>query len=113
MSVKYRVEIARTAESDVDEIWAHIGTDSIENATRFVIQLEEKIGTLERMPHRCPAIPENKLLGTEYRHLILGDYRVIFRVKASIVFVLRIVQGSRLLDSSFFGEGELAPRKTR
>ena len=113
MPAKYRVEITRTAENDVDEIWDHIGADSIENATRFVIQLEEKIGTLERMPHRCPAIPENKLLGTEYRHLILGDYRVIFRVKASTVYVLRIVQGSRLLDSSFFGEGELAPRKTR
>ena len=105
MPARYRVEITRAAESDVDEIWDHIGADSIENATRFVIQLEEKIGTLERMPHRCPAIPENKLLGTEYRHLILGDYRVIFRVKASTVIVLRIVQGNRLLDSSFFGEG--------
>jgi hypothetical protein len=30
------------------------GADSIENATRFVIQLEEKISTLERMPNRCP-----------------------------------------------------------
>lgn len=103
MPAKYRVEITRTAETDVDEIWAHIGADSIEHATRFVIQLEEKIGALERMPYRCPPIPENKLLGTEYRHLILGDYRVIFRVKASIVYVLRIVHGNRLLDSSFFG----------
>ena len=113
MPARYRVEITRTAERDVDEIWDYIGADSIENATRFVIQLEEKIGTLERMPQRCPSIPENKLLGTEYRHLILGDYRVIFRIKASTVFVMRIVQGSRLLDSSFFGEGQSAPRKPR
>jgi toxin ParE1/3/4 len=103
---KYRVEITRTAESDLAEIWTHIGADSIENATRFVIQLEHKIATLERMPHRCPAIPENKLLGTDYHHLILDDYRVIFRIKTSTVFVLRIVQGNRLLDSSFFGESE-------
>lgn len=112
MPAKYRVEITQTAERDVDEIWAHIGADSIGNATRFVIQLEEKIGTLERLPQRCPAIPENDLLGTEYRHLILGDYRVIFRVKASTVFVLRIVHGNRLLDSSFFGESEPPPPKT-
>jgi len=52
---KYRVEITQTAEGDVDEIWAHSGADSIENATRFVMQLEEKVDTLERMPHRCPA----------------------------------------------------------
>ena len=102
MPARYRVKITRTAESDVEEIWAHIGADSIENAARFVMQLEEKIGILERMPHRCPAIPENELLGTEYRHLILGVYRMIFRVKTSTVFVLRIVQGNRLLDSSFF-----------
>jgi len=102
---KYRVEITQTAEGDVDEIWTHIGADSFEDATRFVMQLEQKIGTLQRMPHRCPAIPENKLLGTQYRHLILGDYRVIFRIEASSVFVLRIVHGNRLLDTSFFGEG--------
>lgn len=109
MPAKYRVEITRTAENDVDEIWGRIAADSIVNATRFVLQLEEKTGTLERMPHRCPAIPENELLGTDYRHLILDDYRVIFRIRASTVFVLRIVHGSRLLDSSFFGEGETAP----
>ena len=113
MSARYRVKITRTAESDVEEIWTHIGADSIENATRFVMQLEGRIGTLERMPHRCPSILENKLLGTDYRHLILGNYRVIFRIKGSTVFVLRIVQGNRLLDSSFFGEGESAPYTTR
>lgn len=104
MPAKYRVEITRTAEGDVESIWDHIASDSAENATRFLIDLEKKIGTLERVPNRCPAIPENELLGTEYRHLILGDYRVIFRVTASTVDVLRIVHGSRLLDSSFFSQ---------
>ena len=114
MSAKYRVEITQIAEGDVDEIWTHIGADSIENATRFVMQLEEKIGTLERLPKRCAAIPENSLLGTEYRHLIIGDYRVIFRVYESTVIVLRIIHGNRLLDTSFFGEGDSArPRKSQ
>ena len=105
MAAKYQVDITRTAEGDIEEIWNHIGADSIGNATRFVIQLEEKISTLQRSPHRCPAIPENRLLGTEYRHLLLGDYRVIFRVAASTVLVLRVVHGNRLLDTSFFDEG--------
>ena len=104
MPVRYRVEIARTAESDLDEIWTYIAADSIEDATRFVTQLEEKVTTLERTPLRCPSIPENKLLGADYHHLILGDYRMVFRVVASTVFVLRIVHGNRLLDSSFFDE---------
>jgi plasmid stabilization system protein ParE len=101
---KCRVEISKTAENDLDDIWIRIGSDSIENATRFVLQLEQKIGTLEKMPYRCPAIPENIQLGTEYRHVIISDYRVIFRIVASAVFILRIVHGNRLLDASFFGD---------
>src|SRR2546427_4417798 len=40
--------------SDLEEIWILIAADSMENATRFVIELEAKIGTLEQMPNRCP-----------------------------------------------------------
>ena len=61
MATKYRIEITKTAESDIEEIWIRIGADSIENATRFVAELEEKIGTLEKMPRRCPSIAENEL----------------------------------------------------
>jgi plasmid stabilization system protein ParE len=100
---KYRVEITGTAEADVRDLWDYIAADSIENAERFVLQLEERIGTLERMLTHCPFIPENSLLGTDYRHLIFGDYRAVFRIALSTVFVLRIVHGSRLLDSAFFG----------
>lgn len=103
MPTKYRVEIAETAEGDLGEIWAHIAADSVDNATRFVIRLEQAIGTLERLPQRCFSIPENSLLGTDYHHLILGEYRVIFRIARTTVFVLRIVHGNRLLDNSFFG----------
>jgi len=99
--VKYRVEITRIAETDIAEIWAHIAADSIENATRFVSRLENKLDTLERLPHRCPAIPENGLLRTNYRHLVLGDYRMIFRVSQSTVIVLRVMHGNRLLESAF------------
>ena len=58
----------------------HIRADSIDNATRFVTPLEEKV------------------LGTDYHHLVLGDYRALFRIVASTVFVLRIVHGNRSID---------------
>jgi plasmid stabilization system protein ParE len=57
---KYHVEITQTAEGDVDEIWTHISADSVENATRFVMQLEGKIGTLERMPPTLPSDPRKQ-----------------------------------------------------
>lgn len=102
MPAKYEVRVTPTAESDIEAIWDYITEDSPENAARFVSQLEEHIGALERFPVRCPLIPENEVLNSEYRHLVLGNYRIIFRITGTTVFILRIIHGSRLLDTSLF-----------
>lgn len=102
MSTRYSVEITPAAERDVEEIWSYIAADSQENATAFILRLEEQIGTLEQFPERCPLIPENEQLGTSYRHLPYGAYRTIFRIVGTTVIILRIIHGSRLLDSSFY-----------
>lgn len=102
MPAKYSVEITPAAEQDVEEIWTYIADDSPENATAFILQLEEQIEALEQFPARCPLIPENEILGTGYRHLIYGAYRTIIRITGKTVFILRIIHGARLLDPSLF-----------
>ncbi len=100
MPAKFRVEISRTAEGDVEKIWRFIARDKPAAADRFVRELEKQVSTLERFPQRCPLISENALLGTTYRHLLFGDYRTVFRVSNRTVTVLRIVHGTKLLESS-------------
>lgn len=102
MPVKFRVRITRTAERDIEEIWSFIAQDSPEEASRFIRRLESQIATLERFPERCPLIPENESLGTRYRHLLYGSYRSVFRLRGKTVYVLRIIHGARLLDTSAF-----------
>lgn len=102
MPAKFRVEITRSAEKDVEGIWAYISADSPAEAAIFVSKLEEHLSALERFPFRCPLIPENALLGTENRHLLHGDHRAIFRVSGKTVYILRVIHGSRLLDASMF-----------
>jgi toxin ParE1/3/4 len=102
MPATYSVEITPAAERDVEEIWTYIAADSQENATAFILRLEEQIETLEQYPEHCPLIPENEQLGTSYRHLLYGAYRTIFRIIGTSVVILRIIHGSRLLDSSFY-----------
>jgi len=99
---KFRVRITRTAERDIEEAWAFIAQDSPEEAEKFIRRLEEQIQTLERFPERCPLIPENEMLGTRYRHLIYGNYGNVFRIAGKIVYVLRVIHGARLLDTSMF-----------
>ena len=94
---RYSVEITHVAERDIEAIWDYIADDSPENATAFILRLEEQIETLEQFPERCPLIPENDLLGSAYRHLIYGAYRTISRISGQSVIIMRVIHGSRLL----------------
>ncbi len=100
MPAKYRVEITPTAEQDIEATWDYIAQDSPENASAFIVALGEQIDALERLPLRCPFIPENEILGTSYRHLLYGNYRTIFRIAGKTVIILRVIHGARLLDGA-------------
>ena len=101
MRERFHVKIARRAEIDLEEIWDYIAADSVENATRFIVELENRMKTLSYSARRCSLIPENEILGTRYRHLIIRKkYRVVFRISRNTVYVLRAIHGARLLDTS-------------
>ncbi len=97
MTTNYNVNITKTAEIDLEEIWQNISQTGIPNAKKFINALEDKIQTLEKFPQRCPIIPESDLLGLEYRHLIIGNYRIIFKLEKNTVYVMRAVHSARLL----------------
>lgn len=99
---KYRVEITQTAESDIKEIFQYIASDSNQSAIKLVIEIGRQIDSLEQFPLRCPIIPESRELGKEYRHIIYGDYRTIFRIEGARVIIMRVIHGARLLSLELF-----------
>lgn len=99
---KFRVEITETAQSDVQEIFQYIAVDNQKAAINLIEEIERQIDSLEKFPARCPIIPESFELGVEYRHIIYGHYRTIFRVEASKVIILRVIHGARLLSLEMF-----------
>jgi toxin ParE1/3/4 len=99
---RHRVEITQTAESDLLEIFHYIAPDNETAANRLVSEIERQIDSLERYPSRCPVIPEATKLGKEYRHIIYGQYRTVFRIDGSRVLILRILHSARLLSLKLF-----------
>jgi toxin ParE1/3/4 len=100
MPIRFAVSFSKKAEEDLEEIWSFIAADSPDNATKFVMNLEKQVESLGRIPERCPLIPEDAVLRGKYRHLIYGDYRTIFRVKGKTVYIIRIINSRRLLESA-------------
>ena len=98
MTKKYQVNITQKAQKDIEQIFYYIADDNINNATNFILQLENQIYSLEDFPERNPLIPENAFFGTEYRHLIYKKYRVVYRIFEKYVFVLRVFHGAKLLE---------------
>jgi len=94
---KYQVNLSQQAQNDLEHIFYYIADDSINNAKNFIAQLENKIYSLEEFPYRHPLIPENEFFNTDYRHLNYKKYRIVYRVTEKSVFILRVVNGAKLL----------------
>ena len=98
MPKKYRVKIAAHAEADIEDIYHYIHRDSPRAASDFVAELTRQISSLERLPLRCPKIPEADELGVDYYQLIYGEYRTVFRVEGAVVYILCVIHGARLFN---------------
>jgi toxin ParE1/3/4 len=99
---KYRVEITNVAELDILQIFQYVASDNQTAAIKLVSEIERQIDSLEQFPLRCPVIPESRELGREYRHIIYGNYRTIFRIDESRVIIMRVIHGARLLSLEIF-----------
>ena len=98
MAKKYKVNISQNAQNDLEHTFFYIAADSINNAKKFVLELEEKIYSLDTFPERFAYIPENLYFGTNYRHITHKKYRAIYKIENNSVYILRVIHGSKLLD---------------
>lgn len=95
--MSFDVRIMRPALEDAHAIYAWIESHGAPlNANRWYRDLLEAIGTLSEFAERSPLAPESaELQSASIRHLIRGDYRVIYLVRDDLVAVLHIRHGSR------------------
>jgi plasmid stabilization system protein ParE len=94
----YKVSITRVAERDIEECVKYISRDNRAAAGKWLGETLDRIGILEKFPERAPRIPESSAIGRDYRHLVFGNYRIVFRVTGKTVSVMRVIHSARLLQ---------------
>ena len=93
----FSVEVSFRARRDLDEIAAYIAADSPRRSARWRKRLQVKMRSLRSMPTACGLAPEDQVSDREIRQLLFGNYRVLFTVHETKVFVLTVRHGARRL----------------
>ena len=97
MPSRHKVIVAPAAVSDAIEIGNYLREGSPGASRELLETMEEAFASLAQAPLRGASIPENSGWGSQYRHLLRGSYRIIYKVKGKEVHVLKVIHGARLL----------------
>ena len=96
---RYRVDISEPAENDLMDIVRYISAQlsAPMTAMEMLDAMEQAMSSLEEMPHRAPAVADERLAAIGYRKLIVGNYIIFFSIneKTKAVDVERILYGRR------------------
>ncbi|MCA3262316.1 MAG: type II toxin-antitoxin system RelE/ParE family toxin [Telmatospirillum sp.] len=99
--VRFAVLLTQSAARDVEAVYEYLcESDSEASADKVVAALDVAIESLAKFPAR--GSPPKELLGVgmiEYRQILVGPYRVIYRVADRRVIVYLIADGRRDMRS--------------
>jgi toxin ParE1/3/4 len=89
---------AHQAAADLEAIAEFISVDSPQYAQLFALDVLNAIERLASFPRSGRIVPE--LGNAAIREIVLGNYRIVYRLRKDIVEILTVYHGARLLDPS-------------
>jgi plasmid stabilization system protein ParE len=93
-----QVNWTRQAFDDLESITDFIAKDSSHYARLFAIDIIESVDRLHLFPKSGRVVPELK--DPAIREIILGNYRIVYRLKNKTAEILTIYHGAKLLRSN-------------
>ncbi|HEX8258412.1 MAG TPA: type II toxin-antitoxin system RelE/ParE family toxin [Allosphingosinicella sp.] len=98
---RYQVRLTQGAERDLEALYDYLAEHrSADEAEALLEALVGKVETLEDFPERGSVPKELEALGMrEFRQILMGRYRMIYRVAGAAVFVMVIADGRRDMQS--------------
>ena len=89
------------ADSDLDEIWLYIASNSgsPELADRLIDSITSRFVLLAS--HPSPGRPRDQDLRPGLRTFAVGNYLIVYRIENGDVRILRVLRGSRNIEALF------------
>jgi plasmid stabilization system protein ParE len=91
--VDFQVAWAEAAVAGLIEAIEYIAGDSPSYAASLAVRAERAAASLFQMPHRGRRVPEYN--DPDVRELIVGNYRLIYRVRGRDVIIIAFVHTAR------------------
>ncbi len=91
----YKIDLPQSIKDIIHEQALFIALDKPQVALEWYDNIFEKINTLNTSPERCLKAPESQYFDFDVRHLLIGNSRVLFRVRGGTVVVLDFKGGKQ------------------
>ncbi|MBX9738052.1 MAG: type II toxin-antitoxin system RelE/ParE family toxin [Phycisphaerales bacterium] len=91
----YAVRVSPRAMRNLLDLHAFIAEDSRDEADQWLDRLLDRAFSLAAFPLRAPLAPESPLGRVRVRHLIDGNYRILFCVRGKGVVILGVRHAAR------------------
>ncbi len=99
----YEVQWTYSAKDDLRDIIEYIKRDSITTAKAIFDAIRKSCDTLCTCPERARVVPELQEIGIQrYREILYKRWRIIFKIEASTVTVLLVIDSRRNLEDLLF-----------
>ena len=94
---RYRLRWSKTAEDDLSAILEYVTrSEGADRALALYEDLRRRVSTLNSLPRRARVVPELEAVGLqEFRELLVGPYRLCFRLDGRVVVLLAVLDGRR------------------
>ena len=90
-----RIVWSSVARDDLKALVSFIKADSPGYAQTFGLHIQQRVEQLHYAPESGRKVPEDK--SGMYRELIVGNYRVVYRVDEDTVTIVTLIHGARIL----------------
>jgi len=99
MKKSYNVWWTETAENDLVSIIEYIARENSLHARKIFGEIKKRTESLNAFPDRERIVPELQNQGiTLYRELIVGPWRVMYRVSEDSVYVLSVLDSRQNVE---------------